>query len=86
VDPGRPFKYPTAGPKVIRILTNQKGIRGRDAAVLSTRPGPPREIDFKEFEKWRAETPGASLSQGGVVTGTILREGGRDRAAARSAI
>ena len=68
------FKYPTAGLKVLRILTNQKGFAVAAAAVLSTRPGPPRESEIKEFEKWRAETPGASLRQGGILTGTILRE------------
>jgi tetratricopeptide (TPR) repeat protein len=68
------FKYPTAGPKTIRILTNQKGFAVATAAVLATRPGPPREIELKEFERWRAETPGASLKQGGMATGTILWE------------
>jgi hypothetical protein len=69
-----PLKYPTAGTKVLRILTHQKGFAVAAAAILSTRPGPPRELEFKEFEKWRAETPGASLKQGGIMTGTILRE------------
>jgi len=68
------FKFPTAGTKKIRLLTTQKGFAVATAAVLSTRPGPPRELEFREFEKWRAETPGASMKQGGVVTGSILRE------------
>jgi hypothetical protein len=72
------FKFPTAGAKRIRILSNQKGFAVAGAAVLGTRPGPPRELEFKEFEKWRAETPGASLKQGGVVTGGILREVWKD--------
>jgi len=71
------FKFPTAGSKMIRLLTNQKGFAVATAAILSTRPGPPREVELKEFEKWRAETPGASLKQGGVITGNILREAWR---------
>jgi hypothetical protein len=72
------FKFPSAGTKRIRILSNQKGFAVASAAVLTTRPGPPRELDFKELEKWRAETPGASLKQGGIVTGSILREVWKD--------
>jgi hypothetical protein len=68
------FKFPTPGTKKIRILTGNKGFAVANAAVLSTRPGPPRDLEFKELEKWRAETPGALLKQGGVVTGCILRE------------
>jgi hypothetical protein len=68
------FKYPTAGAKRIRILSNQKGFAVAGAAVISSRNGPPRESEMKELEKWRAETPGASLKQGGIVTGQILRE------------
>jgi hypothetical protein len=68
------FKFPTAGPKKIRILTGQKGFAVAQAAVLSTRPGPPRELEYKELDRWRAETPGAQVKQGGVVTGCILRE------------
>lgn len=72
------FKYPTAGVKVIRILTNQKGFAVSAAGVMTTRPGAPRDLDFKEFEKWKAETPGAALKQGGIVTGSILREVWKD--------
>jgi hypothetical protein len=68
------FKYPTAGPKRIRILSNQKGFGVAAAAAISSRPGPPRDSDFKELEKWRAETPGATVAQGGIQTGSILRE------------
>lgn len=68
------FKFATAGIKRIRILSNQKGFSVAWAAVLATRPGPPRGSEIKEFEKWRQETPGASLKQGGAGTGSILRE------------
>lgn len=68
------FKYPTPGTKRIRVLSNQKGFAVAAAAVISSRSGAPREAEFKELEKWRAETPGASLKQGGIVTGQILRE------------
>lgn len=71
------FKYPTAGTKTIRILTNQKGFAIATAGILTSRPGPPRESELKELEKWRAETPGASLKQGGIATGNILREAWR---------
>jgi hypothetical protein len=71
------FKYPSSGPKRIRILTPQKGFGIAAAAAISSRPGAPRESDFKEFERWRSETPGASLKQGGIMTGAILREAWR---------
>ncbi len=71
------FKYPTAGPKRIRLVTNQKGFGIAAAAAISSRPGAPRESDFRDLERWRAETPGATLQQGGVVTGSILREAWR---------
>lgn len=72
------FKFPTAGTKKIRILSNQKGFAVASGAVLGTRAGPPRELDFKELERWRAETPGASVKQGGIMTGSILREVWKD--------
>ncbi|MBV8879822.1 MAG: hypothetical protein JO332_07665, partial [Planctomycetaceae bacterium] len=43
-------------------------------AVLATRPGPPRDSDFKDLEKWRAETPGAVPNKAAAAGGAILRE------------
>lgn len=72
------FKYPSAGAKILRVLTNQKGFAVAAAGVMTTRAGAPRDLDFKEVEKWKSETPGASLKQGGIVTGSILREVWKD--------
>jgi hypothetical protein len=68
------IKYAQAGPKRIRILTNQKGFAIAQAAVLATRPGPPKDSDFKELEKWKAETPGAVVNRASQAAGSILRE------------
>lgn len=68
------MKFPTAGSKKVRVLSNQKGFAVATAAVLMTRPGPPRDADFKEVEKWKAETPGATASKATLPAGTILRE------------
>jgi hypothetical protein len=68
------MKFAQPGQKRFRILTNQKGFAVAQAAVLATRPGPPRESDFKELEKWKAETPGAVPSKASMPVGTILSE------------
>ncbi len=68
------IKYAQAGAKKVRILTNQKGFAVATAAALSTRPGPPRDLDFKELEKWKAETPGSAMTKAQQPGGTILRE------------
>jgi len=68
------IKYAQPGLKKMRILTNQKGFAVAQAAALCTRPGPPRDLDFKEIEKWRAETPGSVVNRSSVAGGTILRE------------
>jgi hypothetical protein len=68
------LKFPTAGTKKVRILSNQKGFGVAAAAVLLTRPGPPKDSDFKELEKWKAETPGATASKANTPAGSILRE------------
>jgi len=68
------IKYEKAGVKEVRILTNQKGFAVTAAAALSTRSGPPRDADFRELEKWKAETPGATMVRIRPPEGTILRE------------
>lgn len=68
------LKYTAPGVKKIRILTNQKGFAVAQAAVLVTRPGPPRDSDFRELERWRAETPGAVLNRASTAAGSLLRE------------
>jgi len=68
------IKYAQPGLKKVRILTNQKGFAVAQAAALSTRPGPPRESDYKDLEKWKSETPGAAMSRTSQAAGTILRE------------
>lgn len=68
------MKFAQPGPKRFRILTNQKGFAVAQAAALVTRPGPPKESDFRELEKWRAETPGAVPSRASLPAGTILSE------------
>ena len=68
------MKYAQAGVKRIRVLTNQKGFAVAQAAILVTRPGPPKDTDFKELEKWKAETPGAVVNRATLAAGSILRE------------
>ncbi|HLY09423.1 MAG TPA: PA14 domain-containing protein, partial [Planctomycetota bacterium] len=68
------MKYAQPGVKRFRILTNQKGFAVAQAAILATRPGPPRETDFKDLEKWKAETPGATFNRASQPTGSILWE------------
>jgi hypothetical protein len=68
------MKYAQAGVKKIRVLSNQKGFAVAQAAVLVTRPGPPRDTEFKDLERWKAETPGASLNRASQAAGSILRE------------
>ncbi len=67
-------KYAQAGVKKVRILTNQKGFAVATAAALSTKAGPPRDADYKELEKWKAETPGSVMVKATQPSGTILRE------------
>lgn len=68
------IKYAQPGLKRVRILTNQKGFGVALAAAMSTRPGPPRDTDYKDLEKWKAETPGATMARGSQAAGSILRE------------
>ncbi|HVR86066.1 MAG TPA: PA14 domain-containing protein, partial [Planctomycetota bacterium] len=68
------LKYVQPGLKKIRILSNQKGFAVAQAAVLVTRPGPPRETEFKEQERWKSETPGAAVNRSSQAAGSILRE------------
>jgi hypothetical protein len=68
------MKFAQPGGKRFRLLTNQKGFAVAQAAVLVTRPGPPKESDFKELEKWKAETPGAVPNRASLPAGSILWE------------
>lgn len=68
------IKFAQPGLKRFRLLTNQKGFAVAQAAVLATRPGPPRDSDFKALEAWKAETPGAVPNRAAVAGGSILRE------------
>lgn len=68
------MKYAQPGVKRIRLLTNQKGFAVAQAAVLATRPGPPRDAEFKALEAWKAETPGSVPNKATATGGSILRE------------
>jgi hypothetical protein len=68
------MKFAQPGIKQFRILTNQKGFAVAQAAALVTRPGPPKESDYKELEKWKAETPGAVPNRASQPAGSILWE------------
>jgi hypothetical protein len=62
-------KYATAGPKKVRLLTDQQGFGVAYAVISVARALPPREPELKEFERSRyssVTTPAPS--------GTILRE------------
>lgn len=68
------IKYAQPGVKRVRILTSQKGFAVATAAALSSRPGPPRDSDYKELERWKSETPGSAMARPLLPAGTILRE------------
>jgi hypothetical protein len=61
------LKFADAGPKRLRILTEQKGLGVAYLAVGPSRQGAPREAEVKELLKNRPP-------QGYQATGTILRE------------
>jgi hypothetical protein len=50
-------KCAAAGPKRVRLLTNQQGFSVGYAIVSATRTGPPSEVDLKKMEKPSTETP-----------------------------
>jgi hypothetical protein len=52
-------KYAAAGPKKLRVLTNQQGFSIAFVAISASKPGHPRETEFKAWESARNQTPGA---------------------------
>lgn len=66
-------KYPAAGPKTLRILTEQKGFSIAMAVVSTERTTPPRDLEPAEVLRRRAEIPGY-LNRGGARLGMITCE------------
>jgi hypothetical protein len=67
-------KYASAGPKSVRLLTLNKGFAVAAAVLSPSRPGPPKEADWKEWDRTKAEAPGYALYRSQAQTGGILRE------------
>jgi hypothetical protein len=67
-------RWTETGAKKLRLLTNQKGFSVALACVSATRSAPPKDADLKEAERWRAETPGASIRMLPPATGKMHRE------------
>jgi hypothetical protein len=69
--------YAAAGPKKLRIVTDQQGFTVADAVVSATRSGPPSEAEVRELE--RARGARAAAVSPGMLTGSIDKaEGGYD--------
>lgn len=66
-------KYPTPGVRKIRLIADQQGFSIAYVWLSVGRPGPPRETDLKEFERYRAEIAALKAAAPPKI-GTLLRE------------
>jgi hypothetical protein len=67
-------KYASAGPKSVRLLSLNKGFAVASAVLSAGRTAPPRDADWKEWERVKAEAPGYGMYRSLSQTGGILRE------------
>ena len=67
-------KYATPGAKSLRLLTDQKGFSLGCVLVSSLRQLPPKDPEFREIERLRAESTGSATKRGAYARGSILRE------------
>ncbi len=68
-----PSKFPSAGPKKIRVVSDQQGFTVSAVFVSALRRAAPRDAELREFERSRPSL-GAGPGAGAGASGAVLRE------------